>query len=107
MRLRYDFVLGSDTSWGFSPILCFSQSVAFHKKYPLFATASDDATVHVLYGKVHADLNENALIVPLKILRAHTPHDCEGVLDCAFHPTQPWLFSAGADGSIVLFCDEI
>ena len=82
------------------------RGVAFHKKYPLFASVSDDATVHVFYGMVHLDLNQNALIVPLKILRSHAPYDCEGVLDCVFHPTQPWLFSAGADKSIVLFCDE-
>ena len=30
------------------------RAVAFHKKYPLFATASDDATVHVLHGAVSA-----------------------------------------------------
>jgi ribosome biogenesis protein ERB1 len=82
------------------------RAVAFHKKYPLFATASDDATVHVLHGGVSADLNQNALIVPLKILRAHTPRDVEGVIDCVFHPTQPWLFSAGADNTIALFCDD-
>ena len=81
-------------------------SVAFHKKLPLFATASDDCTVHVLHGAVSADLNQNALIVPLKILRAHTSHDVQGVLDVVFHPTQPWLFSAGADGTIALFCDD-
>jgi ribosome biogenesis protein ERB1 len=79
--------------------------VAFHKNFPLFATVSDDATVHVLHGTVHSELNQNALIVPLRILRAHAPYDCEGVLDCVFHPTQPWLFSAGADKSIFLFCD--
>jgi hypothetical protein len=28
-----------------------------------------------------------------------------GVLAMAFHPTQPWLFSAGADGTIVLYQD--
>jgi ribosome biogenesis protein ERB1 len=30
----------------------------------------------------------------------------EGVIDCVFHPTQPWLFSAGADKTIMLFCDD-
>ena len=62
--------------------------------------------MHVLHGAVSADLNQNALIVPLKILRAHTPRDVEGVIDCVFHPTQPWLFSAGADNTIALFCDD-
>lgn len=26
-----------------------------------------------------------------------------GVLDCVWHPHQPWVFTAGADGSICLF----
>jgi WD40 repeat protein len=26
-----------------------------------------------------------------------------GVLDAAFHPTQPWLFTSGADGSVTLW----
>ena len=82
------------------------RAVAFHKKLPLFATASDDCTVHVLHGNVSQDLNQNALIVPLKILRAHTPYDVEGVLDVVFHPTQPWLFSAGADGTIAMCVDD-
>ena len=29
----------------------------------------------------------------------------EGVLDCVFHPTQPWLFTAGADSLIHLYCN--
>lgn len=82
------------------------KDVSFHPKYPLFASGSDDATVHVFHGMVHADLDRNVLIIPLKILRSHSGHDGEGVTECAFHPTQPWLFSAGADGSIILFCDE-
>ena len=27
-----------------------------------------------------------------------------GVMDCKFHPRQPWLFTAGADSVIKLFC---
>ena len=83
-----------------------AQDVSFHPKYPLFASGSDDATAHVFHGMVHADLDRNVLIIPLKILRSHSVHDGEGVTEWAFHPTQPWLFSAGADGSIILFCDE-
>ena len=26
-----------------------------------------------------------------------------GVLDCVFHPSQPWLFTAGADATVRLF----
>lgn len=29
------------------------RSVAFHKKYPLFASASDDASVHIFHGMVY------------------------------------------------------
>ncbi len=49
------------------------------------------------------DLMTNPLIVPVKILRGHEMNQFEGVFDCAFHPTQPWIFTAGADGSICLF----
>ncbi|DBA78870.1 hypothetical protein WJX77_008759 [Trebouxia sp. C0004] len=79
------------------------RSVAFHKKYPLFASASDDASVHIFHGMVYQDLMTNPLIVPVKILRGHEMNQFEGVFDCAFHPTQPWIFTAGADGCICLF----
>jgi ribosome biogenesis protein ERB1 len=52
---------------------------AFSKAYPLMATASNDGTVHVLHAKVFTDLLQNALIVPLKILKGHTIKDGEGV----------------------------
>ncbi len=40
---------------------------------------------------------ENALILPLKVLKGHNINDDLGVLDIEFHPTQPWVFSCGAD----------
>lgn len=49
------------------------------------------------------DLMTNPLIVPVKILRGHEMNEFEGVFDCAFHPTQPWIFTAGADATIGLF----
>jgi len=79
------------------------RSVAFHPRLPLFASASDDASVHVYHGRVYSDLMSNALIVPLKILKGHEITSHLGVMDIAWHPTQPWLFSAGADGSILLY----
>lgn len=81
------------------------QAVAFHPSYPLFASASDDGTVQVFHGMVFSDLMTNALIVPVKILRGHDIVDFAGVLDCAFHPAQPWIFTAGADAAICLFCN--
>jgi ribosome biogenesis protein ERB1 len=54
---------------------------------------------------VYADLLQNPLIVPVKILRGHSMFDHQGVLDCVFHPTQPWLFTAGADKTIRLWCN--
>ncbi len=65
---------------------------------------SDDGSVHVFHGMVYNDLLQNPLIVPVKILRAHRKmSDGLGVMDIAFHPRQPWLFTAGADGAIKLF----
>ena len=82
------------------------RAVAFHRKYPLFASASDDGVVHVLHGMVFSDLMTNPLLVPLKALREHEVTGHEGVTDCVFHPTQPWIFSCGADGKIYLFMNR-
>uniref|UniRef100_A0A2P2KXH9 Ribosome biogenesis protein BOP1 homolog n=1 Tax=Rhizophora mucronata TaxID=61149 RepID=A0A2P2KXH9_RHIMU len=79
-------------------------NVAFHRSYPLFASCSDDCTAYVFHGTVYSDLNQNPLIVPLEILRGHTGSNGRGVLDCKFHPRQPWLFTAGADSHIKLYC---
>ncbi|KAM4631309.1 ribosome biogenesis protein bop1 [Polymixia lowei] len=79
------------------------RGVAYHKTYPLFASCSDDASVIVCHGTVYNDLLQNPLIVPVKVLKGHLlTHDL-GVLDVTFHPTQPWLFSSGADATIRLF----
>ncbi|KAH6827491.1 Transducin/WD40 repeat-like superfamily protein [Perilla frutescens var. hirtella] len=78
--------------------------VAYHRSYPLFASCSDDCTAYVFHGMVYSDLNQNPLIVPLEILRGHTSFDGRGVMDCKFHPRQPWLFTAGADSLIKLYC---
>jgi len=81
------------------------QAVAFHPTLPLVASASDDAACHVFHAQVYSDLLTNPLIVPVKILRGHAIHDHQGILDCAFHPIQPWIFTAGADGSVRLYCN--
>ncbi|XP_047200102.1 ribosome biogenesis protein bop1 [Hippoglossus stenolepis] len=79
------------------------RGVAYHRTYPLFASASDDGSVIVCHGTVYNDLLQNPLIVPVKVLRGHViTHDL-GVLDVTFHPTQPWVFSSGADATIRLF----
>ncbi|GMY05090.1 ribosome biogenesis protein BOP1 homolog isoform X1 [Fagus crenata] len=79
-------------------------NVAFHRSYPLFASCSDDCSAYVFHGTVYSDLNQNPLIVPLEILRGHTSSKGRGVMDCKFHPRQPWLFTAGADSVIKLYC---
>lgn len=81
------------------------RAVAFHPGgYPLFASAGDDGHAHVFHGQVYSDLLTNPLIVPVKVLKGHGVVDSGGVLDVAFHPTQPWLFTAGADGTAALWC---
>jgi ribosome biogenesis protein ERB1 len=79
------------------------RSVAFHPQYPLFASSSDDGTIQVFHGMVYSDMLTNPLIVPVKILRAHQPVDSLGALHIQWHPTQPWIISSGADGSIKLW----
>ncbi|KAF8420855.1 NUC169 domain-containing protein [Tirmania nivea] len=77
------------------------RSVAYHQGtgMPLFASASDDGTIQVFHGRVVADLMENAVIVPLKVLKGHTVTAGLGVLDVEWHGRECWMFSAGADGT--------
>ena len=81
------------------------RSVGYHSKYPLMASASDDGSVHIFHSMVYSDLMRNPLIVPVKVLRGHTVSNKLGVLTLSFHPTQPWVFTAGADGRIFLYQD--
>ena len=59
--------------------------------------------VSVMFDSCCSDLLKNPLIVPVKILKGHKVVSDLGVLCCEFHPTQPWLFSSGADHTIRLF----
>ncbi|XP_076610009.1 ribosome biogenesis protein bop1 isoform X2 [Chaetodon auriga] len=79
------------------------RGVAYHRLYPLFASASDDGSVIVCHGTVYNDLLQNPLIVPVKVLRGHVVTHDLGVLDVTFHPSQPWIFSSGADATVRLF----
>ena len=79
------------------------RQVDFSAKYPLFASCSDDGSINIFYGMVYNDLLQNALIVPVKIIRAHQQKNGLGTMDCKFHPSQPWIFTAGSDGSIKLW----
>lgn len=80
------------------------RNVVYHKRYPLFASCSDDGKLHLFHGMVYNDFLKNPTIVPLKIITAHTK-DKEGLgaLHCEFHPTQPWIITSGSDGTIKLF----
>ncbi|KAL5467099.1 hypothetical protein EMCRGX_G031281 [Ephydatia muelleri] len=79
------------------------RQVCYHLRYPLFASCSDDGSAIVCHGMVYNDLMQNPLLVPVKVLRGHSIINGLGVLDCKFHPTQPWLFTAGVDSTIRLF----
>jgi ribosome biogenesis protein ERB1 len=79
------------------------RQVSFHKRYPLFASSSDDGSIQIFHGMVYNDLLQNPLIVPVKILRGHQVVNSLGVLDIEFHPTQPWIVSSGADHTLRLW----
>lgn len=80
------------------------RSVKFHAgRLPLFATASDDGSIHVFHGTVYDDFMTNPLLVPLKKLTGHSVVSSIGVLDLVWHPKEAWLFSAGADGTARLW----
>ncbi|GAB2235618.1 hypothetical protein Drorol1_Dr00026048 [Drosera rotundifolia] len=100
----FDMDLSSQPYEGYSAHKKDITGVAYHRSYPLFATCSDDCTAYVFHGMVYSDLNQNPLIVPLDILKGHSSTNGRGILDCKFHPRQPWLFTAGADSLIKLFC---
>ncbi|KAF6762762.1 ribosome biogenesis protein ERB1 [Ephemerocybe angulata] len=80
------------------------RSLHFHPKYPLFASASDDGSIQIFHSRVYNDLMTDPLIVPLKILRGHQITDGLGVLQVKWNPKQPWLASAGADGTVAVWC---
>ncbi|ODM96933.1 Ribosome biogenesis protein BOP1 [Orchesella cincta] len=79
------------------------RSVAFHKRYPLFASGSDDCNLIISHGMVYNDLLQNPLIVPVKKLRGHDKFSDFGILSIMFHNMQPWVFSSGADKTIRLY----
>ncbi|SNX86792.1 related to ERB1 - Protein required for maturation of the 25S and 5.8S ribosomal RNAs [Melanopsichium pennsylvanicum] len=79
------------------------RAVDFSKAWNLVADASDDGTLQLFYAKVGIDYGEALTLVPLKVLRGHRVKDGLGVLDVKWHPSQPWCFSAGADGNAVLW----
>jgi ribosome biogenesis protein ERB1 len=80
------------------------RSVAFHSRYPLWASAADDGQIHVMHATVYDDYVTNPMIVPLKIINAHhVSKEGVGCTAIAFHPFQAWIFSASADKTIRLF----
>lgn len=72
-------------------------------RYPLLATASDDCSVLVYYARVTTDLQKDNELVPVKRLIGHNSINGLSVLSVVFHPSQPWLVTAGADGLVALF----
>ncbi|KAF2368412.1 WD40 repeat [Trinorchestia longiramus] len=79
------------------------RSVAFHNKYPLLASASDDGSVIVTHAMVYNDWIKDPLIVPVKELKSHEFEDFQCVLQLAWHPFNPVLFTAGADRTVRLW----
>ena len=80
------------------------RAIKYHKgNLPLFASASDDGSIHIFHGTVYDDLMTNPLLVPLKKLTGHKVINQIGILDIAWHPKEAWLFSAGADGTARLW----
>lgn len=79
------------------------RDTCFHPTYPLFATCSDDKTCQIFYAKVFNDLATNPLLVPVKILKVDDSDNELGCISIQWHPTQPWLLSAGADHKIRLW----
>ncbi|KAK3872112.1 hypothetical protein Pcinc_022794 [Petrolisthes cinctipes] len=79
------------------------RSVVYHRKYPLFATASDEGRVIVSHGMVYDDYLKDPFLVPVKELRGHSKFQDLCVLSLAWHPYEPFLFTGGADATIRLW----
>ena len=79
------------------------RDVAYHRKFPLFAVACDDAKIDIFHGQVFNDLLTLPQIIPVKELSGHKQNGILGVLDVHWHPNQPWLVSCGADHSLRLW----
>lgn len=79
------------------------RGVAFHRKYPLFASVSDEGRIIVSHGMVYNDWLKDPFLVPLKELRGHSHFEDLCVLDVAWHPYEPFLFTSGADATIRLW----
>jgi ribosome biogenesis protein ERB1 len=79
------------------------RAVGFHRSMPLFCSASDDGCINVFHGSVYDDMMKNPLLVPLKVLKGHEVKSSLGVLTVQWHPREPWLLSAGADGTARLW----
>jgi ribosome biogenesis protein ERB1 len=60
--------------------------VNFHKRFPLFATAGQDKTVHIFHAQVFQDYTQQPQVVPLRSLKTESIAKV-----CIFHPRQPWL----------------
>jgi hypothetical protein len=74
----------------------------FWSEYDLLSF-SKHRHVEKMYLFVFSDLLQNPLIVPLKRLSNHESCNDFGIFDVIFHPTQPWVFSSGADKTIRLY----
>jgi len=57
----------------------------------------------VFHFKNQTDIMQDAIMMPLKVLRGHSVKSLEGVKNVLFHPKQPWLFSIGCDGKVLLW----
>ncbi|KAG8870535.1 Ribosome biogenesis protein erb1 [Serendipita sp. 405] len=101
------------------------RALAFHPTFPLFVSCADDGSIQVFHARVYNDLMSDPLIVPLKILRGktatttkansqgggglsvvgvHQVVDGLGILDIQWCHSRPWLVSAGADGTVAVWC---
>uniref|UniRef100_A0A0N5BT65 Ribosome biogenesis protein BOP1 homolog n=1 Tax=Strongyloides papillosus TaxID=174720 RepID=A0A0N5BT65_STREA len=79
------------------------RGIAYHRYYPLLATVSDDSFAFVYHANAPDDLMTQNELIPVKKLHGHKTGESLTILNCVFHPIQPWLITAGADGQIGVF----
>ncbi|KAH9639804.1 hypothetical protein HF086_002949 [Spodoptera exigua] len=83
---------------------CGSNSLAFDKVSKQTSVKSYKTQSSVVsVAACCSDLLQNPLLVPLKQLRGGARAADLLVLDLRWHPTQPWLLAACADGTLRLY----
>merc|ERR1712224_334860 len=81
------------------------KTVAFHCSQPLCASVSDDEICEVFRYSTCKDIVTKKLADPTVSIKFYKLAHFDGVTNCFFHSSQPWVFTVRNDGDCLLYCD--